>query len=77
MLAYSDGLRQLFIFIWLADLNQIQNRIATLSQKFNHSMIVGVNIVVNGIIPIRSGNFLRFSVQGALRIPLQPSVPRQ
>ncbi len=65
MLPNRNRLRQLFAFIRLADLNQIQNRITTLSQKFDHLVIIGVNIVVDGIIPIRSSNFLRFAMQSS------------
>ena len=44
-----NRLRQLFVLVRLADLNQIQNRITALPQKFNHAVVVGVNIVVNGM----------------------------
>ena len=62
MFTDHNRLRQLFVLVRLADLNQIQNRITALPQKFNHAVVVGVNIVVNGIVTIRSGDFLRFAV---------------
>ena len=50
------------VLIRLADFNEIQDRIATLSQKFYHAVIVGVNVVVDGILTVRSGDFLCFAV---------------
>ena len=65
MFTDRNRLRQLFVFVRLADLNQIQNRIPPLPQKLNHAVIVGVNVIINGIIPKRSGDFFRFAVQSS------------
>ena len=62
MFTDHNRLRQLFVLVRLADLNKIQNRITALLQNFIHAVVVGVNIVVNGIVTIRSGDFLRFAV---------------
>ena len=65
MLTDYNRLRQLFVVVRLADLNQIQNCITTLPQKFDHTVIIRVNIVINSIITIGSGDFLRFAVQSS------------
>ena len=63
MLSHRNNLCQFLVLIRLANLNQIQNRITTLPQKFDHAVIVGVNVIVNSIIPIRSSDFLCFTMQ--------------
>jgi hypothetical protein len=62
MFSNSNGLGQLFSFVRLPDFDKIQYRKATLSQKFYHAAIVGVNVVVDGILTVRSSDFLCFAV---------------
>ena len=62
MFTDHNRLRQRLDLVRLADLNQIQLRITALPQKFNHAVVGGEILVVNGIVTIRSGDFLRFAV---------------
>ena len=58
-----DDLGQFLALVWFADLDQIQDRVPPFPEEGDHAVVVGVNIVVNGVVTVGSGYFLRFAVQ--------------